>query len=110
MKTGIHPEYQDITITCACGNSFQAGSTHKEDLRVEICAQCHPLYTGKSNLIDTAGRLDKFTARQQKAEAMKKEASGRGKKNKKNEEAPMAEAVVQEVTKEEPAQAPITEE
>lgn len=58
------------TFSCACGNKFEVGSTSKEAIRVEICAQCHPLYTGKSNLIDTAGRLDKFKARQAKASAM----------------------------------------
>ena len=64
MKTGIHPTYNQITVTCACGNTFETGSTLKENLRVEICSNCHPLYTGKSNLIDTAGRLDRFKARQ----------------------------------------------
>ena len=67
MKDGIHPKFQQITMTCACGNSFSAGSTLREDLRVEVCAKCHPLYTGKSNLVDTAGRIDKFQARQQEA-------------------------------------------
>jgi large subunit ribosomal protein L31 len=68
MKTNIHPDYHQITVTCACGNTFQTGSTHAEDLRVEICSNCHPLYTGKSKLIDTAGRVDKFQARQQQAQ------------------------------------------
>jgi len=63
MKAGIHPKYQKVTIACACGNSFEAGSTLTENLRVEICSNCHPLYTGKSKLIDTAGRVDKFRAR-----------------------------------------------
>ena len=77
MKTGIHPTYQTITITCACGNTFQSGSTLKDNLRVEICSHCHPLYTGKSNLIDTAGRVDRFQARQQKAQSIKAEANAR---------------------------------
>ena len=77
MKTGIHPTYQNITITCACGNTFAAGSTLTDDLRVEICSQCHPLYTGKSKLIDTAGRVDKFQARQAQALAAKAEATKR---------------------------------
>ena len=81
MKDGIHPAYHQITMTCACGNTFQAGSTLKEDLRVEVCAKCHPLYTGKSNLVDTAGRIDKFQARQQEAakrqEALKAKAAGK---------------------------------
>jgi len=77
MKTGIHPTYSQITVTCACGNTFQVGSTLKEDLRVEICANCHPLYTGKSKLVDTAGRVDKFQARRDRAAAMKTAAQGR---------------------------------
>lgn len=77
MKTGIHPTYKTVTFACACGNSFQAGSTLSEDLRVEICSKCHPLYTGKSKLIDTAGRVDKFAARQKIAEAAKAEAAKR---------------------------------
>lgn len=71
MKTGIHPAYHQVTVSCACGNTFQVGSTQAENMRFEICSHCHPLYTGKSNLIDTAGRLDKFQARQQKAQAHK---------------------------------------
>ncbi len=63
MKAGIHPTYKKIVINCACGNSFEAGSTLSDNLRVEICSNCHPLYTGKSKLIDTAGRVDKFRAR-----------------------------------------------
>lgn len=77
MKTGIHPTYTSSTFTCACGNSFQAGSTLGQDLRVEICSNCHPLYTGKSKLVDTAGRVDKFAARQRQAEAAKVEAEKR---------------------------------
>jgi large subunit ribosomal protein L31 len=68
MKTGIHPEYHQITVSCACGSTFQVGSTMKDDLRVEICAQCHPLYTGKAKLLDAAGRVDRFQARQQRAQ------------------------------------------
>jgi len=71
MKTGIHPEYHQIKVSCACGNTFEVGSTMKDDLRVEICANCHPLYTGKSKLIDTTGRVDRFQARVQKAQAFK---------------------------------------
>jgi len=59
MKDGIHPEYQVVTATCACGNSFQTRSTRKE-LAVDICNQCHPFYTGKQRLVDTAGRIDRF--------------------------------------------------
>jgi len=69
MKTGIHPAYHQITVTCACGNTFKVGSTQKDDMRVEICSNCHPLYTGKAKLIDTAGRVDKFRARAEAAQA-----------------------------------------
>jgi large subunit ribosomal protein L31 len=60
MKAGIHPAYGEISIICACGNSFRTRSTHKGDLRVEICSKCHPFFTGRQKLIDPAGRVDKF--------------------------------------------------
>jgi len=59
MKTGIHPEYKDITVTCACGNSFTTRST-ADDIRVDICSNCHPFYTGKQKFVDAAGRVEKF--------------------------------------------------
>jgi large subunit ribosomal protein L31 len=59
MKKGIHPEYAKTTITCACGNTIEAGST-KSDITVEICSACHPFYTGKQKLVDTAGRIERF--------------------------------------------------
>jgi large subunit ribosomal protein L31 len=59
MKNGIHPEYHKVLVHCACGNEFETGSTLKE-IRVEICAKCHPFFTGKQKLIDTAGRVEKF--------------------------------------------------
>ncbi len=69
MKQGLHPAYNQITVNCACGNTFQVGSTQKDDMRIEICSKCHPLYTGKAKLIDTAGRVDKFQARKAAADA-----------------------------------------
>lgn len=61
MNKEIHPEYHDITVTCSCGNTFVTRSTMKKDsLHLEICSECHPFYTGKQKLIDTAGRVDKF--------------------------------------------------
>jgi len=63
MKPGIHPEYQDINVTCACGNNFKTRSTLSKDLQVEICSACHPFYTGKQKVVDTAGRVGKFQAR-----------------------------------------------
>jgi large subunit ribosomal protein L31 len=63
MKPGLHPEYQDINVSCACGNSFKTRSTLSKDLQVEICSACHPFYTGKQKVVDTAGRVGKFQAR-----------------------------------------------
>lgn len=59
MKNGIHPEYKVGTVKCACGNEFETRSTIG-DIEVEICSQCHPFFTGKQKLLDTAGRVDKF--------------------------------------------------
>jgi large subunit ribosomal protein L31 len=59
MKPKIHPEYKDTVIKCACGNEIKTKSTAK-DLRVEICSNCHPFYTGRQNIVDTAGRVEKF--------------------------------------------------
>ncbi len=67
MKKDTHPEYfPDAKVTCACGNTFTVGSTKKE-IQVEICYACHPFYTGKEKLIDTAGRVEKFKSRREKA-------------------------------------------
>ncbi|HPF25192.1 MAG TPA: 50S ribosomal protein L31 [Steroidobacteraceae bacterium] len=60
MKADIHPTYQEINVICTCGNTFKTRSTLAEDLNVEVCAQCHPFYTGKQKIVDTAGRVDKF--------------------------------------------------
>jgi large subunit ribosomal protein L31 len=60
MKAGIHPEYKEIKVTCSCGNSFTTRSTAGRDLQIEVCAACHPFYTGKQRIVDTAGRVEKF--------------------------------------------------
>ena len=61
MKPGIHPDYHQVTVHCACGNAFQTRSTVKgEMLRVEICSSCHPFFTGKQKFVDTAGRVERF--------------------------------------------------
>jgi len=60
MKAGIHPAYEEINVICACGNSFKTRSTHKGDIRVEICSNCHPFFTGRQKLVDTEGRVDRF--------------------------------------------------
>ncbi|PKM82193.1 MAG: 50S ribosomal protein L31 [Firmicutes bacterium HGW-Firmicutes-14] len=59
MKKEIHPQYESARVTCACGETFETGST-KKDLRVEICSKCHPFFTGKQKFVDTSGRVDKF--------------------------------------------------
>ena len=59
MKEGIHPKYEEATITCACGAVIKTRST-KGDIRVEVCSKCHPFYTGKQKLVDTGGRVDRF--------------------------------------------------
>jgi large subunit ribosomal protein L31 len=60
MKAAIHPEYQEINVTCSCGNTFKTRSTAGHDLSLEVCSSCHPFYTGKQKMVDTAGRVDKF--------------------------------------------------
>jgi large subunit ribosomal protein L31 len=60
MKTDIHPEYTEIEVACSCGNKFKTRSTYNEALHIEVCSQCHPFYTGKQKMLDTAGRVDKF--------------------------------------------------
>jgi large subunit ribosomal protein L31 len=60
MKAGIHPEYHVVTVNCACGNTFQTRSTSKDDIHIEICSNCHPFFTGKQKLVDTAGRVERF--------------------------------------------------
>ena len=63
MKPEIHPNYQEITVACACGNNFKTRSTQSDDLHIEICSECHPFFTGKQKLVDTAGRVDRFNKR-----------------------------------------------
>lgn len=67
MKAGIHPAYNVLKVTCACGHSFETRSTHKGDMRVEICSNCHPFFTGKQRLVDTAGRVERFRRKYAKA-------------------------------------------
>ena len=62
MKEGLHPDYKPTTITCACGATWETGST-KEDIHVEVCSKCHPFNTGRQKLVDTGGRVDRFKKR-----------------------------------------------
>lgn len=64
MREGIHPNYKEVTVRCACGETFTTGTTKNvEELRVEICSKCHPFFTGRQKLVDSGGRVDKFKKR-----------------------------------------------
>lgn len=77
MKAKIHPAYQEINVTCSCGNTFKTRSAlTKKELHLEICSKCHPFYTGQQKLVDTSGRLEKF--RQKYAKQLSKKTSGTG--------------------------------
>lgn len=60
MQAKIHPKYEEITVTCSCGNSFTTRSTAGKAVHIDVCSECHPFYTGKQKIVDTAGRVDKF--------------------------------------------------
>lgn len=60
MKADVHPNYPEVTVTCSCGNKFQTRSTAGKNFHIEVCSQCHPFYTGKQKIMDTAGRVEKF--------------------------------------------------
>ncbi len=76
-KEGIHPQYNDIMVKCACGTNFSTHSTHKGDILLEICASCHPFFTGKQKLIDTAGRVERFRRKFAKSDAGKAETAAK---------------------------------
>ena len=64
MRPEIHPQYNEINVTCSCGNNFATRSTYKKDaLQIEVCSQCHPFYTGKQKIMDTGGQVEKFNKR-----------------------------------------------
>ncbi len=88
MKTDIHPTSALVTVHCSCGNEFQTRST-KGDINVEICAECHPFYTGKQKLMDTGGRVERFRRRAAQAQAAAKVSADKAAAAKK---APVAEA------------------
>lgn len=83
MKAGIHPAYEEVNVACACGSTFQTRSTHKGNIRVEICSSCHPFFTGRQKLIDTEGRVDRFqkkAAKSREIAAQRKAAADAKKK------------------------------
>lgn len=63
MKPEIHPNYTEIAVNCSCGNTFKTCSTLGKDFHVDVCSECHPFYTGKQKMVDTGGRIDRFTKR-----------------------------------------------
>ena len=67
MKAEIHPKYEEISVTCSCGNTFKTRSTLGEELHIEVCSKCHPFYTGKQKIVDSGGRVDKFRRKYGKA-------------------------------------------
>ena len=75
MKAGIHPAYEEVNVICACGHVFKTRSTHKGDIRVEICSSCHPFFTGRQKLVDTEGRVDRFQKKFQKSKDLQEKRS-----------------------------------
>ena len=76
MKKDIHPEYKEATVECVCGNNFKTGST-KDVIKTELCSNCHPFYTGKQKLVDTARRVEKFQAKQKAQAELGKSKKGK---------------------------------
>ena len=79
-KEGIHPQYNNVNVKCACGTTFETRSTYKGDIVVEICSACHPFFTGKQKLIDTAGRVERFRRKFAKADEVKTAAAAKAAK------------------------------
>ena len=95
MKAEIHPEYTQTTVKCVCGNSWQTRSTMGGEMQVDICSACHPFYTGKQKLVDTAGRVERFRKRYEKVTKLKAEQAAKDAAEKAAQEAaaaPKAEA------------------
>jgi large subunit ribosomal protein L31 len=113
MKQGIHPDYVVATVHCSCGNTFTTRSTRSE-LRVEICSNCHPFYTGKQKLVDTGGRVERFQRRYAKqqadqavaAQAREADRAAAAKARERETARAAAAAAVEQPTEEAPAQAP----
>jgi large subunit ribosomal protein L31 len=76
MKPGIHPKYEETTVTCACGNTFTTRST-RQNLRVDVCSVCHPFYSGEQRMVDTAGQVDRFMRRLQSTQSKQADANRR---------------------------------
>ncbi|MFW0094497.1 MAG: 50S ribosomal protein L31 [Coxiella endosymbiont of Haemaphysalis qinghaiensis] len=72
MKKEIHPNYQEVKVTCSCGNIFSVRSTLEHDFHLEVCSECHPFYTGQQKIVDTAGRIERFHRKYDKTDKDKK--------------------------------------
>ena len=94
MKQGIHPNYQTATVTCACGNSWETRST-RPNLRVDLCNQCHPFYTGEQRIVDTAGQVDRFMRRLQTSQSQQAAAARR--REEQNKPAPKKPSLLREI-------------
>jgi large subunit ribosomal protein L31 len=103
VKPGIHPKYHEVEVRCACGNTFKTRST-KTELHLEICSNCHPFFTGRQKLIDTEGRVERFTKRFGAQSSEARRAAGKEAKAAKAEKAPKAAAKAGAAAK--PAKAP----
>jgi large subunit ribosomal protein L31 len=77
MKEKIHPAYDEVNVVCACGHTFKTRSTHKGDIRVEICSSCHPFFTGRQKLVDTEGRVDRFQKKMAKSKDLKEKKAAK---------------------------------
>jgi len=104
MKQGIHPEYMVATVHCSCGNTFTTRSTRSE-LRVEICSNCHPFYTGKQKLVDTGGRVERFQRRYAKQQA-EQAVAGKAREADRAAAAKAREAARARAAAEQPAEVP----
>lgn len=94
MKPGIHPNYVEAQVTCACGNTFTTRST-KPVLRTDLCNVCHPFYTGEQRIVDTAGQVDRFMKRLQSSQAQQADAARR--RDEKNKPAPKKPSLLKEI-------------
>ena len=101
MKPGIHPKYEETTVTCACGNTFTTRST-RGNLRVDVCSNCHPFYSGEQRMVDTAGQVDRFMRRLQSTQS--KQADAERRREQQTAEPPRKRSLYQEVFGDEAAQ------
>lgn len=100
MKAGIHPRYSKTTVTCVCGNTFETRTTVGDKITVEICSNCHPFFTGKQKLVDTAGRVERFM---KKYGIEEKETTGKAEEEESSQEGAAGESLKPEAKGEESA-------